>query len=50
MKTNKKRFHAVKFMRQQRKDLSIKLGRMSKYDIVEYFKKRKNETTIKPSE
>jgi len=49
MKTSKKKFDAVKYMRQQRKDLSIKLRRMSKYDIVEYFKKErmKNLSTIK---
>lgn len=49
MKTIEKQFDAVKFMRQQRDKMSEKLSRMTKAEIIEYFKKRKGETTIKPS-
>ena len=46
--TNKKKFDAVKFMRQQRDKLSGKLSRMTKKEIVDYFRKRKTDTVIKP--
>jgi hypothetical protein len=48
MKTTEKTFDAVKFMRQQRDKLSEKLSKMSKEEILEYFKKRKAQTTVKP--
>ena len=48
MKTIEKQFDAVKYMRQQRDKLSEKLSRMTKAEIVEYFNRRKSETTIKP--
>jgi hypothetical protein len=48
MKTTEKTFDAVKFMRQQRDKLSEKLSKMTKDEILEYFKKRKTQTTIKP--
>jgi hypothetical protein len=48
MKTTKKQFDAVQFMREQRDKLSEKLTRMSKEEIVEYFKKIKLESQIKP--
>ncbi len=48
MKTIEKKFDAVNFMRQQRDDLSKKLSKMTKAEILEYFKNRKTETTIKP--
>jgi hypothetical protein len=48
MKTAEKTFDAVKFMRQQRDKLSEKLSKMTKEEILEYFKKRKTQTTIKP--
>ena len=48
MKTIEKQFDAVKFMRQQRDTLSDKLSKMTKAEIIEYFKRRKGETTIKP--
>lgn len=48
MKTTEKQFDAVKFMRQQRDKLSEKLSKMTKAEIIEYFKRRKAETTIKP--
>lgn len=48
MKTTiKKKFDAVKFMREQRKRLSKKLSKMTKEEVIEYFEKRK-ETSIKP--
>ena len=48
MKTIEKKFDAVKFMRQQRDKMSEKLSKMTKAEIVEYFKRRKGETNIKP--
>jgi hypothetical protein len=48
MKTNKKEFDAVKFMRLQRDKLSEKLAKMSKEEIIAYFKQVKSKTTIKP--
>ncbi len=48
MKTTEKTFDAVKFMRQQREKISEKLSKMTKDEIVEYFKKRNLETAIKP--
>ena len=48
MKTIEKQFDAVQFMRQQRDKMSEKLSKMTKTEIVEYFKRRKGETTIKP--
>lgn len=48
MKTTEKTFDAVKFMRQQRDKLSEELSKMSKEEILEYFKKRKAQTTVKP--
>ncbi len=48
MKTIEKQFDAVQFMRQQRDKMSEKLSKMTKTEIIEYFKKRKGETTIKP--
>ena len=48
MKKIEKTFDAVKFMRQQRDKLSDKLAQMTKEEILEYFKKRKTQTTIKP--
>lgn len=48
MKTTEKTFDAVKFMRQQREKLSEQLSKMTKKEILEYFKKRKTQTTIKP--
>ena len=48
MKTTEKTFDAVKFMRQQRDKLSEELSKMTKEEILEYFEKRKTQTTIKP--
>jgi hypothetical protein len=47
MKTEKK-FDAVKYMRQQREKMSIKLAEMTKSEIIEYFKDRKLNSQIKP--
>jgi hypothetical protein len=47
--TPKKTFDAVKFMREQRDKLSETLSKMTKEEIVDYFKKRKLEDSIKPS-
>lgn len=44
-----RQFDAVKFMRQQRDKLSEKLGKMTKAEILEYFKKRSTDPAIKPS-
>lgn len=46
--TIKKTFDAVKFMREQRQALSEKLSKMTKEEIIEYFRKKKLESTIKP--
>ncbi|WP_445755952.1 hypothetical protein [Polaribacter sp.] len=48
MKTNKKQFDAVKFMREQRDRLSEKLSHMSNTEILEYFKNRNLEFKNKP--
>lgn len=48
MKTTEKTFDAVKYMRQQRDELSKKLSKMTKEEILEYFRKRNSETSIKP--
>ena len=48
MKTTKKTFDAVEFMRQQRDKFSEKLANMTKEEILEYFKNRKTTTTISP--
>jgi hypothetical protein len=46
--TIEKQFDAVKFMREQREKLSKKLFKMTKEEIVAYFKKRKNEVATRP--
>jgi c-di-AMP phosphodiesterase-like protein len=47
--TTDKTFDAVKFMRAQREKLSEKLSKMSKEEVVEYFRRKKLENSIKPS-
>ena len=47
--TTKKTFDAVKFMREQRDKLSEKLSKMTKEEIVEYFRRKKLESLTKPS-
>lgn len=44
----KKDFDAVKFMREQRDKLSAELNKMSKKEIIAYFKKIRSESKIKP--
>jgi hypothetical protein len=46
--TIKKTFDAVKFMREQRQRLSEKLSKMTKEEIIEYFRKKKLENSVKP--
>jgi hypothetical protein len=48
MKTIEKQFDAVKFMRQQRDRLSSMLSKMTKEEIIEYFRKKAADTTVKP--
>ncbi len=48
MKTIEKQFDAVKFMRQQRDKMSDKLSKMTRVEVIEYFQRRKAETTVKP--
>jgi hypothetical protein len=48
MKTKEKQFDAVEYMRNQRNKLSEKLSKMTKEEILEYFKKRNSEMNIKP--
>jgi len=47
--TTEKQFDAVKFMRQQREKLSAKMSKMTKAEIVEYFKQKKMQALTKPS-
>jgi hypothetical protein len=44
-----KKFDAVKYMREQRQRLSELLTTMSKEEILEYFKRKKLENSVKPS-
>jgi hypothetical protein len=48
MKTTSKSFDAVAFMRQQRDLLSAKLSKMTKEEIIAYFKDRTLQSQIKP--
>jgi len=48
MKKTEKTFDAVIYMRQQRDILSEKLSKMTKEEILEYFKKRKTQSKISP--
>ena len=48
MKTNEKQFDSIEYMRNQRNKLSEKLSKMTKEEILEYFKKRNSEINIKP--
>ena len=45
----KKDFDAVKFMRQQRDKMSQKLSNMSKEEILEYYRDKREKGGIKPS-
>jgi len=46
--TSKKTFDAVEFMREQRRRLGEKLSKMTKEEIIEYFRKKKRENLVKP--
>lgn len=49
MKTiNEKKFDAVKYMREQRQKLSEQLCKMTKEEVVEYFRRKKLQNTVKP--
>jgi hypothetical protein len=48
MKTTNKSFDAVAFMRQQRDLLSAKLSKMSKEEIIAYFKNRASQSRVRP--
>jgi hypothetical protein len=43
-----KKFDSVKFMREQRQKITAKLSKMTKQEIVEYFKKQRLKNTVKP--
>jgi hypothetical protein len=45
----KKDFDAVKFMRKQRDKMSQKLINMSKEEVIEYYKEKREKGGIKPS-
>jgi len=47
--TTDKKFDAVKYMREQRQQLSEKLIGMTKEEVVAYFRKKRLENTAKPS-
>ncbi len=47
--TTDKKFDAIKYMREQRKQLSEKLIGMTKEEVFEYFRKKRLENTVKPS-
>jgi hypothetical protein len=48
MKTIEKQFDAVLYMRQQRDRMSEMLSKMTKAEVVTYFRKKAATTTIKP--
>jgi homoserine kinase len=48
MNDSKETFNAVLFMRQQRNRISEMLSKMTKDEIVEYYRKKAIETTVKP--
>ncbi len=45
----KKGFDAVKFAREQKNKLSAELAKMTKAEIIAYFKKVRKESNVKPS-
>ena len=48
MTDSKEAFNAVLFMRQQRSRISEMLSKMTKAEIVEFYRKKAIETTVKP--
>ncbi len=49
MKTITKPFDAVQFMRSEREKMSLRLNKMTKQEILAYFKKRNLVSGVKPS-
>lgn len=50
MKTTiEKKFDAVKYMREQREIVSKQLSEMTKEEVVDYFRRKKLQNTVKPS-
>jgi len=49
MNKTEKNFDAVVFMRQQRDRLSETLSKMTKNEIINYFKEVSYKTSLKPS-
>jgi hypothetical protein len=47
-KTTEKKFDAEEYMRGQRTILSLKLASMTKTEIVDYFRRQKMESTVRP--
>ncbi len=47
--TTEKNFDAVRYMREQRQKLSEKLSKMSKEEVIEYFRQKKMLNNVKPS-
>ncbi len=47
--TTDKKFDAVQYMREQRQKLSEKLSKMSKEEVIEYFRQKQLQNTVKPS-
>lgn len=45
----KKDFDAVQYMRDQRRRLSKKLSKMTKQEVVEYFREKREKGGVKPS-
>lgn len=48
MKTIEKQFDAVEYMRKQREKLNDKLSKMTKAEIVDYFRNTKAVSQVKP--
>ena len=44
-----KSFDAVKYMREEREKLSEKLSKLTKEEILDYFKRKKYPNAVKPS-
>lgn len=49
MKRIEKKFDAVLFMREQREKLTIELSKMTKREIVEFFKQKSKTEPLRPS-
>lgn len=49
MKKKNKSFDTVKFMREQREELSKKLSKKSNEEILVFFSKQNSQNTVRPS-